>query len=104
MNWNTIITTLLTSCIPAIISYLVATNKSKSELNLFKEQSKSEIEKMKYQHESEIERLKIQSEIKSQSALDEVALNFFNDIVSGKRTINDLKNIKAIADEFNSEN
>lgn len=104
MNWNTIISTLLTSCVPAIISYLVATNKSKSELNLFKEQSNSEIEKMKLQHESEIEKLRIQSEINSQSTINDIAINMFNDILSGKRTINDLKNLKAISDEFNSQN
>lgn len=59
MDLTSIITTFLTACVPALISYLVSRNKNKSDIELLKTQYQAEIEKLKLVHDSEIEKLKL---------------------------------------------
>lgn len=59
MDLTSIVTTFLTACVPALISYFVSRNKNKSDIVLLRTQYQAEIEKIKLTHDSEIEKLKL---------------------------------------------
>ncbi|MCW6680844.1 hypothetical protein NHG33_06535 [Aerococcaceae bacterium NML130460] len=76
MNWENIITTFLTACVPALISYLAARNKGKADIELLKTHNQAEFDKIKLQHEVEIERLKTQAEIEDKQSLNHEMMKF----------------------------
>ena len=59
---ESIVSTLITSCIPAVISgfvtYVITSKKATSEITKLQESNKHEIEKLMKQHEVDIESLK----------------------------------------------
>lgn len=54
MDWSVIITTFLTSCVPALISYFASRNKNKADIDKLKLSYENEIEKLKliFAHEN----------------------------------------------------
>lgn len=51
MDWNSIITTFLASCIPAIVSYLVVSNQTKSKIEEIEKNNQNELDKMKLEYD-----------------------------------------------------
>lgn len=51
IDTNVILTSLVTSCIPALIAYLTATTQAKSRLKELEQSHKSDLEKMKLEYE-----------------------------------------------------
>lgn len=82
MDWENIITTFLTACVPALISYLAARNKGKADIELLKTHNQAEFDKIKLQHEVEIEKLKTQAEIENKQSLNQEMMKFAPDILS----------------------
>ena len=72
---ETIINTLLVSCVPAIITgivtYLTASRKAKTQITSLEENNKHEIEKLMRQHEIDIESLKEKYQLESERSEQE---------------------------------
>lgn len=68
---NDIINTLLVSSIPAIITYLTANKKSKTQIASLIENNKHDIEKLMKQHEIDIEALKEKSQLEADKSEQE---------------------------------
>lgn len=68
MDWNTIVTTLLTACIPALIAYLTAVKQAQSKLAEVDKNTKLELEKIDKNNQNELEKMKLEYELKLKQA------------------------------------
>lgn len=51
MDWQTILVSFITSCIPALIAYLTASKQAKSQLQQVEKNNQAELDKMKLEYE-----------------------------------------------------
>ena len=108
MNFENILTVLLSATIPSIITYLVTkkTCDSKiiqikiskdSEINQLKLQHQHEIDKLESEHKHNIEQLEIQHQLekdsKSDDATSDLAMIFFNGEFNLENTINNISKL-----------
>ena len=58
MDWNQILITLLTSCIPAILVYLTNNRQTDAKIQELKTQSENELKRLEKEHELKLDALK----------------------------------------------
>ena len=102
MNFENILTVLLSATIPSIITYLVTKKtcdsqikiSKDSEINQLKLQHQHEIDKLESEHKHNIEQLEIQHQLekdsKSDDATSDLAMRFFNGELNLENTINNI--------------
>lgn len=71
MDWQTVAISFITSCIPAVIAYLTASNQSRTQLKQVEKNNQAELEKMKLEYE-----LKLRE--KDKDSQNELMKNFFS--------------------------
>lgn len=115
MNFENILTVLLSATIPSIITYLVTrkTCDSKiiqikiskdSEINHLKLQHQHEIDKLESEHKHNIEKLEFQHQLekdsKSDDATSDLAMKFFNGELNLENTINNISKLDDLQKEM----
>ncbi|EOS7805237.1 hypothetical protein E3O86_RS12760 [Enterococcus hirae] len=98
MDWQTIIISLITSCIPALIAYLTASKQSKAQLEQSEKTNQAELEKMKLEYE-----LKLQE--KDKDSQNELMGKFFSgDLDLGKimNSLDELNELNKKAQKLNN--
>lgn len=80
MNWNQILITFLTACVPSLITYFANRYQSKNEIAKLKEQHQHEYQMLKETTQSQIDVLKAKAETSSQTDLTNSTANFMFDI------------------------
>jgi len=88
MNFENLLTTFFTACIPAIISYLVAVKKSDNKLKELDKTNKLEIDKIITSHKSELEKLQLEYELKSKNETNSIQNELIAKIFTGELDVN----------------
>ncbi|MBC1420182.1 hypothetical protein [Listeria fleischmannii] len=55
MDWQTILISFITSCVPALIAYFTATNQGKTKLKELEKSNQADLEKMKLEYELKLQ-------------------------------------------------
>lgn len=115
MNFENILTVLLTATIPSIITYLVTKKTCDSEIEQIKISKDSEINQLKLQHQHEIDKLEsehkhnieklefqhqLEKESKSDDATSDLAMKFFNGELNLEDTINNISKLDNLQKEM----
>lgn len=79
MNWNQIVVTFLTACVPAMITYLVT-----------KKQMDSKIKEVEIQSANEIKRLEKETELRIKESQQNQQMDWTNKFMSGEVDIEKL--------------
>lgn len=114
MDWNQIVLTLITACIPAFLTYLGISKQMKTKLKELKEINKLELEKIEKQqvHERDMLMQKMEVEIAKINAIqgtkkDDMINAFtqeaFGQILSGERTFSDFAKIDQEVKKFSQK-
>lgn len=104
MNLTSILQTLLTATIPAILSYMVSNKSSKVKLKEIEKSYELQIkelesinEKLKLEHNHKLELIKLQSQVNKDetinNALASVMPDVFSKVVTGEIDINQIKRL-----------
>jgi len=91
MDWNNFITILLTGTIPALVTYLIAKNKSDARAFEITQTFEKQIQALELTHKNEMERLRFEAESKKQNKIDEAAGDFVQQLVKGEIDVSQLK-------------
>lgn len=114
MNWIQIIVTLITACVPALISYLVAVHKSKSEIQKLKAQAIQELRLLEKDYELKLKEIQINNQAQldtlekeyqlqannsEQEKIGKLAYNMLKD-----KSLSEVAELGKQADKLNSKN
>ncbi|MDT2827162.1 MAG: hypothetical protein ACTJHK_03775 [Enterococcus viikkiensis] len=100
MDWQTVLVSFITSCIPAAIAYLSASKQAKTQLQQVEKNNQAELEKMKLEYE-----LKLKE--KDNDSQNELMGKFFSgDLNLGKITdsLDDLNALNKKAQKLQNSN
>lgn len=92
MDFQTILVSFVTSCIPAGIAYLTASNQSKSQLQQLEKNNQAELDKMKLEYE-----LKLKE--RDNNSQNELVGKFFSGDLDLEKITDSLDSLTALNDK-----